>query len=405
MARQINRLSARAVQTLTAPGRHSDGGGLYLIIDSNGAKRWAFLYRDRRTQKLREMGFGGLAAVTLAQARDKAANARAVLANGGDPIGDRRSNIADVAVPTFGSVADEVIAAMETGWRNEKHRAQWKMTLKVYCKPLRALPVNVITTEDVLSVLQPIWQKTPETANRVRGRIERVLDAAKAKGQRTGDNPAHWRGHLDNLLPKQQRLTRGHHAAMPFGDVPAFTARLQDRPTVAGLALQFLILTATRTAETIGAEWEEIDTASRVWTIPAARMKAGRPHTVPLSSRAIEILREAEKFGRTGYIFPGQKSGKPLSHMAFLALLRRMKLEDVTGHGFRSSFRDWCGECTPFPREVAEAALAHAIQDKVEAAYRRATALEKRRELMEAWATFCSTAPSFKVVPLRWVHA
>ena len=389
MPRQVNRLTARMVQTIARKGRHADGAGLYLVIDRNGAKRWAFIYRDRRTQRLREMGLGGVAAVSLAGARDKAAHARAVLAAGKDPLMESKANNDDGDLPTFGSVADQFLAAMEPGWRNDKHRAQWRVTLNKKCKPLRSLCIDAITTEDVLGILTPIWQKTPETASRVRGRIEAILDAAKARGLRKGDNPARWRGHLDKLRPRRSAQSRGHHAAMPFVDLPAFIAQLRDHPTIAGLALEFLILTAARTGEVIGADWKEIDHAEKLWCVPAARMKAGKPHVVPLSARAMAILREAEKFGGTGFIFPGQRSGRPLSNMAFAALLRRMKVEDATAHGFRSSFRDWCGECTSYPREVAEAALAHAIPNKVEAAYRRKNALEKRCKLMEAWSSYC----------------
>ena len=402
MPRQINRLSARTVQTIARKGRHSDGAGLYLVVDRNGAKRWAFLYRDRRTQRLREMGLGGIGTVSLACARGRAAQARAMLAAGKDPIAESKAVGDDGDLPTFGSLANQFLAAMEPAWRNDRHRAQWRSTLSKQCKPLRELRVDLITTGDVLGVLTPIWQSTPETASRVRGRIEAILDAAKAKGLRQGDNPARWRGHLDKLLPRRLAHSRGHHAAMAFVDLPAFIARLRDRPTVAGLALEFLILTAARTGEVIGADWQEIDPTAKVWVVPAARMKGGESHVVPLCARAMEILREAEKFGRTGFVFPGQRSGCPLSNMAFAALLRRMKIEEATAHGFRSSFRDWCGECTSYPRDVAEAALAHTIPNKVEAAYRRGTAIEKRRRMMEEWAAFCGSTGA-KVVHLRQI--
>ncbi len=407
MARQINRLNARAVQTLRAKGRHADGGGLYLVIDKNSAKRWVFLYRDRRTQKLREMGLGGLAAVPLAKAREKAAEARAHLAASRDPLGEKKASTSEEGeIPrSFGAVADALIQAMEPSWKNPKHRAQWKMTLRVYCRPLRHLPVDQISTEDVLAVLNPIWSTVPETASRVRGRIERVIDAARARGLRASENPARWRGHLANLLPPRGRLKRGHHAAMPFHEVPSFIGQLRKREGIAPLALEFLVLTAGRTGEVIGATWPEFDLERSLWTIPAERMKAKREHVVPLSSRCVEILREAEKlFGRS-YVFPGQNLDAPLSSMAFAAVLRRMGITEATPHGFRSSFRDWCGEKTPFPREVAEAALAHAIPDKTEAAYRRGSALEKRRELMEAWGQYCDQ-PAGKIVALRtWSSA
>ena len=286
------------------------------------------------------------------------------------------------------------------------------MTLETYAAPLRSKPVNQITTEDVLEVLQPIWTSKAETASRVRGRIEKILDAAKAKGLREGENPARWRGHLDHLLPKRQLLQRGHHAAMPWQEVPEFVAQLRNSPSMAALALEFVILTAARSGEVlrsfrdgevVGASWGEIDRQAKVWTIPAKRMKAGREHRVPLSDRALAILGEAEKARRGKFIFPGQRGDQPLSDMALTMLLRRMNVTDATVHGFRSSFRDWAGEATNFPREIAEAALAHTVGDKVERAYRRGDALERRRELMEAWASFCAGAQMSKVLP--FTHA
>ena len=265
------------------------------------------------------------------------------------------------------------------------------MTLQRYCAPLRSRPVDEIDTAAVLEVLKPLWASVPETASRLRGRIETVLDAARARGLigQHEANPARWRGHLDKLLPKRQKLTRGHHAAMPFADVPEFMARLRKRDAVAALALEFTILTAARTGEVLGARWDEIDFKQAVWTVPAARMKGGRAHRVALSGRALAVLKKLDA-ARTGeFVFPGQRPGKPLSGMAMEMILRRMKAEGVTVHGFRSSFRDWCGEVSTFPREVAEAALAHVAGDATERAYRRGDALEKRRALMEAWATYC----------------
>lgn len=404
MAREINKLSALAVKALATPGRHGDGGGLYLVVDRGGAKRWAFIYRDRHTKKLREMGLGGLRSVTLARAREKAAAARATLAAGKDPLTEK-VEVDGAKVPTFGEVADQLIESLEPSWRNAKHAAQWRSTLKIHCEPIRELPVDAVTSELVLRVLQPIWQRIPETAGRVRGRIEMVLDAAKAKGHRQGENPARWRGHLDKLLPARRKLVRGHQPAMPFEHVSAFVGDLRKREAIAARALEWVILTAARTGEAIGALWSEIDRERGVWTIPGfdlqtgRRMKGGRQHQVPLSPRCMEILAEMEKFGTTGLVFPGQNPDEPLSDMALLMLLRRMGMRHATVHGFRSTFRDWCGECTNFPRDVAELALAHVVGDQTEAAYRRATALEKRRKLMEAWAAYCEP----KVVPLRAV--
>jgi integrase len=410
MARQINRLSARHVQTLTKPGRHGDGGGLYLVVTKAGGRKWVFLYRRRQDGKLCEMGLGSLGSVPLARAREKAAEARALLADGKDPLATREASKSEDKVPTFGDLADQVIASHETGWRNDKHRAQWRMTLQTYAGPLRPQRVDQITTEDVLAVLQPIWTTKAETASRVRGRIEKVLDAAKAKGLRTGENPARWRGHLDHLLPKRQKLQRGHHPAMPWSEVPEFVARLRESKSVGALALEFVILTACRSGEVLrsvrdgevmGARWVEIDRTAKVWTVPALRMKAGREHRVPLCDRALVILDEVEYARRGDFIFPGQRGDQPLSEMALELILRRMRAKPYTVHGFRSSFRDWAGECTSFPREIAEAALAHTVGDKVERAYRRGDALERRRELMQAWANFCDQPTAIKVLQLR----
>jgi integrase len=395
MARQMHTLSARTVATLTKPGRHSDGGGLYLNITASGARSWVFMWKA--DGKRREMGLGALRDVPLARARERAAEARQKLADGLDPIAARDNR---PQVMTFAEAADALIESMSSSWRNEKHRAQWKMTLTTYCEPLRAKPVTEIGTEDVLKVLQPLWTTKPETASRLRGRVERVFDFARARGQRSGENPARWRGHLDAVLPKRARLTRGHHKAMPFDEVPAFVTALRERDGMAPRALEFAILTAARSGEVFGASWDEFDLEAGVWIVPAARMKAGRVHRVPLSGRAIEILREMEQKRLSKLVFPGTKPGRPLSVMALEMVLRRMKV-DVTVHGFRSAFRDWAGERTHFPREVAEAALAHLVGDAVERAYRRGDALEKRRELMGAWANFLEQQPHSNVVHLR----
>lgn len=388
MARRVGKLSARAVATLTKPGRHGDGAGLYLSISKDGRKRWVYLYT--RAGRLREMGLGGAPEVPLAEARQARDRAAAVLRSGADPIGLRRAEkAASRGIPTFGDLADEVIAAKEAEWRNEKHREQWKMTLREYAAPLRNRPVNEIETDDVLSVLRPLWSTRPETAARLRGRIEHVLDAARAKGFREGPNPALWRGHLDKLLPKQSKVERGHHAAMPYADVPAFLANVRKRDAVAALAIEFTVLTAARTGEVLGALWDEVDLDESVWTIPAARMKAGRQHRVPLSPAAVAILKKMNRIRTGDFVFPGRKAGRPLSNMSMEMILRRMNVEDATMHGFRSAFRDWVGNETEFQRELAEAALAHVVGDAVEQAYRRGDALEKRKKLMDAWATYC----------------
>jgi integrase len=351
MGRSLHKLNARAVATLKKPGRHGDGGGLYLWISNDGRRRWVFLFNNGG--KLREMGLGSPQDVSLGEAREKAAAARKLRSEGLDPLNERRNS--KPAVPTFGELAERFVSEMEPQFRNAKHVAQWRMTLKRYAAPLAQKAVSTVTTEDVLCVLRPIWHEKNETASRLRGRIERVLDAAKAQGHRSGENPARWRGHLDHLLPRRQRLQRGHHAAMPFGEVPAFVHKLRGREAVAARALEFLILTAARTGEVLGATWQEINFDERLWTVPAQRMKAGREHRVPLSDRALAILSEMALLeDATGYVFPSTSRSRPLSPMAMDMLLRRMKL-DVT-----------------------------------ERAYRRGDALEKRRALMSEWASFCA---------------
>lgn len=334
------------------------------------------------------MGLGSSRDVSLAEAREKAASVRRQVTDGLDPVAERRR--AKVTIPTFGEAADAFIKTMAPQFRNAKHIDQWRMTLEIYAASLRGKTVDDITTEDILGVLRPIWQTKNETASRLRGRLERVLDAAKAQGHRSGSNPAAWRNHLALLLPQRQKLQRGHHAAMPFTEVPTFLGQLRWRDAMAARSLEFVILTAARTGEALGATWREIDTSSKVWTVPAARMKGGREHRVPLSPRVLHILTEMAAFGceRDDYLFPSIKRSRPLSGMAMDMLLRRMGL-DVTVHGFRSSFREWCGELSNYPREVAEAALAHVVGDATERAYRRGDALEKRRQLMESWAEFC----------------
>jgi integrase len=392
MARKINRLNARAVQTITKCGRHADGGGLYLSISPNGGRRWVFLYRWHG--KPTEIGFGSGRDVSLARARELASRARAMLAEGTNPKEARRSS----GGALFGECADRVIEAMRPSWRNGKHAAQWEMTLREYAAPLRRLPVGKITTDDVLSVLKPLWNTKPETASRLRGRIERVLDAAKAQGLRSGENPARWRGHLDQLLPKHRQLTRGHHAAMNYVELPAFIEDLQSREGAAAQALEFAILTAARSGEVLGARWGEFDLDAGVWTVPATRMKAGREHRVPLSWCALKIMNAMREIRNGDFVFAGQKQGSPLSVMALEMVLRRMKIESATVHGFRSAFRDWAAERTNFPNEVCEAALAHVIENKAEAAYRRGDLFEKRRKLMDAWSAYCTTPKAGKIV-------
>jgi len=413
MARAVNRLKTTTFENLE-PGRHADGDGLYLIVDASGARRWLFMYRfDGRR---REMGLGSAKGkradqrngLGLADAREKARKARVLLEAGRDPLA---ATAEEAATPTFGELADKWINDASTHWRNNKHRAQAKMTLEVYAKPLRSKPIDKIETGDVMQVLRPIWSKVPETASRTRARIEKVLDSGKALGFRDGQNPAAWRGHLALLLPPRPKHDRVHHAALPYQQLPAFMINLRAREAVAALALEFCILTAARSGEVLGARWGEIGAAGDVWTVPGPRMKAGREHRTPLTPQAKAALRTmavmagyegddavlaAAKGNPNAFIFPGHKAGRPLSGMALEMLLWRMEKTaeegewvKVTPHGFRSTFRDWVGEETLFQREVAEAALAHVVGDQTERAYRRGDALEKRRALMIAWADFC----------------
>lgn len=411
-----NALTPFAVKN-AKPGRHADGGGLHLLVKESGARSW--VYRFMLRGKARDIGLGaasGPEAILLSKARDKADAFRLKVKAGIDPLAERDREAAEalaaaqaeqIAGITFKAVADAYIAANEDGWRNEKHRQQWRNTLATYVYPvIGELPVAEVGTAHVLQILEPIWKEKPETASRVRGRIETVLDAAKARGYREGENPARWRGHVAQILPARRRLSRGHHKALPYDELPAFVASLRDRKATAALALEFAILTAARTGEVIGAKWEEVDLGKAVWTIPAARMKAGKDHRVPLSPRAVEIL-EATKALGGDWLFagnaklPGEIKPK-LSGMAMNMLLRRMKV-DATVHGFRSAFRDWAAECTGYAHEVCEQALAHTIQNKAEAAYRRGDLFEKRRRLMADWAAYCSGegAASAAVVPIR----
>ncbi len=404
MARALHKLTARGVESARKrTGRHSDGGGLYLHVTSSNAvsgQRWIFRYTSPATSRVREMGLGSAATgseVTLADARAQAAEARQLVKSGLDPIEERVKAAAAAAAAkegavTFAVAADRLIESMESGWRNAKHRQQWRNTLATYAAPISDMPVESIGLDDVLGVLAPIWQEKPETASRVRGRIERVLAYAKTRGWREGVNPAVWRGNLDTVLPKQDRLTRGHHKALPYSDVPAFMAELRERDALSARLLEFTILTACRTGETIGARWDEIDWNKAVWTIPKERMKAKVQHRVPLSDAALAILAPLREVAISDYVFPGQKPSKPLSTMTMLALLRRMGHGgEITTHGFRSAFSDWCSERTGFSAELREMALAHTIANKAEAAYRRGDLLDKRRELMEAWADWCQS--------------
>lgn len=390
-----NALTPLAVKN-AKPGRHADGGGLHLLVKESGARSWVF--RFMLNGKSRDVGLGtaGPGGTSLAAARDARDALRLKVKSGIDPLDERQwetakalaeFQAAQIAGVTFKAVAEAYIETNEGSWRNDKHRLQWKNTLSTYVYPVIGdLPVAKVGTAHVLQILEPIWKAKTETASRLRGRMETILDAAKARGYRDGENPARWRGHIAQILPARSRLTRGHHKAMPYEAVPAFVGALHQRAAVAALALEFAILTAARTGEVIGAKWGEVDLEKAVWTIPANRMKAGKEHRVPLSPRAVEILNAVQGL-RQEWLFPAVRGGA-LSGMAMSMLLRRMQV-DVTVHGFRSSFRDWCAESTGYGHEVAEMALAHTIDNKVERAYRRGDLFDKRRRLMGDWATFC----------------
>lgn len=405
MARLSNRLTAVSVQRQKEPGRYADGGGLYLQVGPTGGKSWLFRYNRRG--KAHEMGLGAVNALSLADAREAAACARQTLAAGADPLEAReakrkRQEAEASSGMTFAECASAYIEAHKTGWRNEKHVAQWSTTIKTYAEPvLGAQSVRAVDLDLVMKVLEPIWQAKPETAARLRGRIEAVLDWAAVRGYRSAANPARWKGHLDKLLPPRSKVQRvRHHPALSYEEVGAFMADLRQREESAASALEFTILTASRTSEVLNARWDEFDLGAKVWCIPGERMKAGKDHRVPLPDAAMCVLTRMAEVRRGAFVFPGQKKDRPLSNMVFLQLLKRMGRSDLTTHGFRSTFRDWASERTAFSREVAEMALAHTIGDKVEAAYRRGDLFDKRRELMEAWASFCAILPvKGKVVP------
>lgn len=415
MARSLNKLTEVGVRAAKTAGRHSDGGGLYLNVSASGGKSWVFMWTPPGGKR-REMGLGAYPTVTLAKARAMAANYRVDIAEGRDPIAERDQT----PEPNFGDAADKFIETIKSEWTNAKHAEQWEHTVKVRCASIRGVMVSAIATDHVLKVLrQPVttkyrgveksgefWLLMPETAGRVRNRIERILDHCRTKGWRTGENPARWKGHLAHLLPKPASLIRGHQPAMPYEDVPAFMAKLRADTGLTARAAEFTILNMSRSNEVLGAEWTEFDLVGKFWTIPKERMKMGKEHVVPLSDRAVEILKGLKGEGTNHrFVFPGQPrtsegEERPLSNMSMLMLVRRMGYS-VTMHGFRSSARDWAGDETPFPREIVEHALAHKVGDSVEAAYRRMTALMKRRELMKAWAAYCYPPEGSNVVPIK----
>lgn len=396
MASGKHKLTARKVETAKGPCRLSDGHGLYFVARKDGGRSWSYVWI--RNGKRREMGLGGVATVSLKQARDKASEVRAQIGAGLDPFAEREKA---AGIKTFGEAADLLLSDLEKTWKSEKGAQQWRRSLNVVCEPIRKLPVNEIDTAQVLRIVKPVWKATPETGSRVRSRIERVLNFAATHNWRSGENPARWKGHLEFALDARARPPIKHFPAMPYVDVPAFVSDLQSRESVAALALEFTILTAARTGEVIGAVWPEIDFDAALWTIPAERMKAGAVHTVPLTPRAVEILRALYEVRQSEYVFSGKRPKSPLSNMAMTMLLRRMGLGQFTVHGFRAAFRTWAGNETVVQREVAEAALSHTIGDITERSYSRGNALEKRRGLMILWADYCAGLHNGEVVALH----
>lgn len=408
MARLMKRLSARKVANAKPPeGRnkavHADGGGLFLQTSygkeaGHVNRSWLFQYELHGGRHW--IGLGPTHTVSLGEAREQARQFRRQLMDGIDPLAAKNEQAQQRRLEaakqmTFGECAAAYLETHDAGWKNDKHRQQWRTTLTTYCHAISDLPVKDVNTDHVLRVLTPLWKTRTETAMRLRGRIERVLAWAKGRGLRAGENPARWQGHLDEMLARPSKIKRiKHHPALPYAEIPAFMTELRRRDTLSAQALEFAILTACRTGEVIGAKWDEIDLDAKVWTIPVERMKSGRAHRVPLSDRAVKILRHLDR--QDGRMFP-------LNHTAMLQMLGRLR-PGLTVHGFRSTFRDWCAEVTRYENHVVESALAHAIGDKVEAAYRRGDLFEKRRKLMDAWATYCAKPPLQKtgsVVPMR----
>jgi integrase len=398
---QMARLTALKIDKTKKPGVYADGGGLYLRVTPEGTKNW--VYRYQLNGKARWMGLGPVALCGLQDARGKALDARRLCQEGVDPIDARDARRASerleaAKVITFQECAEAYVKAHRVSWRNAEHQRQWETTLTDYANPvIGALPVAAVDTVLVMKILDPLWARIPETASRLRGRIESVLDWAKVRGYRDGENPARWRGHLDKLLPKKSKIQK-HHNALPYAELPSFMATLREQESVSHRALEFAILTAARSGEVFGATWDEIK--DNVWTVPSQRMKAGKEHRVPLSDRALALLGPRGE----GFLFPGKWPDRPLTETALLKLLQRMGRGDVTTHGFRATFKTWAEEQTNFAPHIVEAALAHVNADKVEAAYQRGDLLERRRALMNHWADYCNSPlveASNKVVALR----
>lgn len=395
---ESNRLTVLKVKQLTAPGRYADGDGLYLFVQKNGNRSWVFRWRDRVTKKLRDKGLGPVRIVSLAQARERAAKCRDEVWNGGDPIESTReqraaARLAYAKRTTFAECCERYIAAHRASWRNAKHAAQWTSTLDTYAAPLMPLNVADIDTGLVVKCLEPIWEAKTETASRVRQRIESVLGWATVRGYREGDNPARWKGHLDNLLASPNAIKQVEHmAALPHAEIHGFLTKLRNAIGLGARASELQILTAMRPGAVAGARWDEIDLDNALWHVPAERMKtrkgreSGRDHTVPLTAPAVRLLEALPRLN--AYVFPGAKPDTHITTATMLKAVRTVRA-DVDSHGFRSTFRDWAAECTNYPRELAESALAHTLRDKTEAAYLRTKHIAKRAKLMADWAARC----------------
>jgi len=392
----IHKLTALSIQKIYKRGLYSDGGGLYLQVSMSGSKSWVFRYKVHKRPRM--MGLGSLNAVSLSRARDLATDCRRILAENKDPIDLREEKVVQEKINqmssmTFEKCAASYISTNSPAWRNPKHRLQWERTLSRYAYPvIGEIPVSRVDTAMVMRAIEPIWLSKTETASRLRNRIELVLSWATVRGYRKGDNPARWQGHLDQLLPKRSKVQPTQHfQAMPYREIGDFMAELREIEGSVARAMEFTILCASRSSEVFGAKFSEVDLSAEVWTIPGSRMKAARDHRVPLSARAVEIIREMQNRATGDYLFPGRLGDQPLSSNALLALLKKRMNLKVTAHGFRSTFRDWAGECTNHPREVVEMSLAHVIKDATEAAYMRGDLLLKRRVLMADWANYCLT--------------
>jgi integrase len=396
--KKINKLTAAFVKT-AKPGRHGDGVGLYLEVAKGGGKSWVFMWK--RNGRRRALGLGSARTISLIKARELAQQVAEAVAEGRDPIEERRKKRANAI--TFSQAASKCHDDIKRGWRSERHSAQWLASLDIHTKRLAKVLVADITVHDVVGILRPLWDRQPDLALRLRERIEKVLDWAKANDYRDGENPALWKGNLKLRLPTLPKNRKQHMAALPYGEMPAFMTKLRaaDDSLHRARALEFTILTAARSGETFWATWDEIDFSNRLWTIPAQRMKAGVAHVVPLSDRAMHILRDQYDTRSSQFVFPGHRDNRPMSNTQMLSMLIQLGV-DVTVHGFRSTFRDWAGDKTPFPDNLIEMALAHAVGNATERAYRRGTALEQRRELMNAWAAYCERPPQAdNIIPME----